>query len=298
MKSDSFSIVYVYLDAAMAENNPGITNDVKIDGFSASENETDQLAAQKRGKSSKSKRGRGKDKRYHPFEPKPNSNKSSQSNDGEKELQNLKLSPSLNSENDFPKLGNPTSQSPYPKPVLTPIKQPPNPKEIEIYLVFDTNVWLLGLDVISEIYHDENLTNFVIYIPDIVAIELDKLKDRKPFVDENGDIPIRARKAIEFQNKGLQVSLSQHPKRVQLQPRETAEDAYKSYTCYKNDDKVIATCLQLKHESKDVGLCTRDKSMQNFAGANGIKLYPQISPELQDKLIQGILLHFDTKCYL
>ena len=166
--------------------------------------------------------------------------------------------PSLNllkSESDFPSLEEPSSKRPFPKPLLRPIQhQQPIPLT-PLYLVFDTNIWLKGLDFISEICYNENLDQYVIYVPDIVAIELNKSKEK----GSSDEVRKLARQAIHFQNRTLRTS-----QKVRQQRRDEAVVSYKFYHCFNNDDRIIATCLQLRREGKDVSLCTRDKSIRKL----------------------------------
>jgi len=134
-----------------------------------------------------------------------------------------------------------------------------------VFIIFDTNVWLKGLNFISEVY--ENLSNHVIYVPDMVAIELNTIKTKR----STEQIRKLARHAIDFINRTLSSD------RVRQQKRDEAMTSYEFYKCFNNDDKIIATCLQLRREGKEIFLCTNDKSMQNFAYSNSIPLYHQNS---------------------
>ena len=133
----------------------------------------------------------------------------------------------------------------------------------DVCIIFDTNIWLECLDFISEVYRSET---YLIYIPDIVAIELNNIKSK----GSTDQLRKLARQAIDFQNRTLQMSA-----RVIQQRRDEAVASYERYKCFNNDDCVIASCIQLRREGKIVHLCTNDKSMQNFAHANGIPLYSQ-----------------------
>merc|ERR1712018_539957 len=103
------------------------------------------------------------------------------------------------SESDFPCLGEPSSKRPFPKPLLRPIQHQQPINLTPVLLVLDTNIWLKGLDFISEIYCNENLDHYVIYVPDIVAIELNKLKEN----GSSDEVRKLARHAIHFQNRTL-----------------------------------------------------------------------------------------------
>ena len=135
-----------------------------------------------------------------------------------------------------------------------------------VFIIFDTNVWLKGLDIISEVY--ENLSNHVIYVPDMVAIELNTIKTK----GSTEHLRKLARRAIAWQNRYFRRS-----DRVRQQRRDEAMASYEVYECFNNDDKIIATCLQLRREGKQIFLCTNDKSMQNFAYSNSIPLFHQNS---------------------
>ena len=145
------------------------------------------------------------------------------------------------------------------------------------YLVCDTNCWMKSLHVIEAILHDPMMVNYIIYVPHRVKEELDnKKKDRNPKTSAE------ARKAIGKQRDFMIA----YPSRVIQQTNQENRDAvinhYSNST--KADHEIIAACLKLKAEGKDVAIYTNDKNLECEAMANNIEVYPPITPNMRRQI--------------
>jgi len=147
------------------------------------------------------------------------------------------------------------------------------------YVVCDTNTWMSSLRVITAILHDHQMVNYNIYVPYRVGEELDNLK-----TDDDPETSANARKAGIAKNDFKKAYPTRLIQQTDLQNR-TAKFKHYSYT-NKADHEIIAACLKLRAEGKDVEMCTNDRNLETEAMANEIPIHPPITPKMRRKIIE------------
>ena len=145
------------------------------------------------------------------------------------------------------------------------------------YIVYDTNVWMKSLRLVTSILHDPIKVNYNVYVPYRVGEELDvKKKDPHPGTSAE------ARRAINAQNNYKKA----YPSRIILQTNMENMIALSNHYANhsKADHEILAACLKIRAEGKDVAMCTKDKNLECAAMANNILTYPPITPNMQRKI--------------
>ena len=148
------------------------------------------------------------------------------------------------------------------------------------FIVCDTNTWMQSLRVITAILHDSQMVNYNIYVPYKVGEELDyKKKDPDP------DTSANARKAIIARNDFMKAYPSRVIQQTNLESRTALFNHY-SFTT-KADHEIIAACLKLRADGKEVEMCTNDKNLECEAMANDIPIHPPITPNMRRQIIES-----------
>ncbi|KYN04040.1 Uncharacterized protein C1orf26 [Cyphomyrmex costatus] len=126
-----------------------------------------------------------------------------------------------------------------------------------LYIVIDTNVFLLNLEIVEEA-KDAAFKNYprpFIVIPWTVICELDYFKH-----NEANELSVKARKAISFIHKQFS---SKHPRFIG-QTREQAIKNKEDFSLNCPDDEILQCCLQISQLQKST-LLSYDKNLCNKA---------------------------------
>jgi len=126
-------------------------------------------------------------------------------------------------------------------------------------VVVDTNVFVSNLSLINRLMEVENV---MVVIPWMVVQELDGLKE-----SEKQKTSVGARAAVRWINKVLLEKNENLITETNVQSRNSS----KKFDSKSPDDKILATCLQLKEECNKVVLATNDVNLANKALINQIK---------------------------
>ena len=139
----------------------------------------------------------------------------------------------------------------------------PKPKKSKL-LVFDTNMWMTsdGQEVILDVMINSNTSK--IFVPWIVSHELDKKK-------ATSDL---ARTGLSYRESFVQAYNDRIINQTAIERSETKEV---NEWIGKNDDEILACCLNLKSNGFEVALSTKDKNLKVDAIANGITTYPPVT---------------------
>ena len=165
---------------------------------------------------------------------------------------------------EFPPLMKPSQRLSDNNQTPTPILMPkPKPKKARL-LVFDTNMWMTsdGQEVILDVMINSNTSK--IFVPWIVSHELDKKK-------ATSDL---ARTGLSYRESFVQAYTDRIINQTAIERSETKEV---NEWIGKNDDEILACCLNLKSNGFEVALSTKDKNLKVDAIANGITTYPPVT---------------------
>lgn len=144
-------------------------------------------------------------------------------------------------------------------------------------LIFDTNIFLLGVDF--------NLIDCVIYTTPEVIEEV----RHKKYSNKNRNILNRIQAAIESKRLLLRTPLDSFIQKIEISSKTTGDFRALSMV----DKQLIALALELKETlNKEVTLYTNDFSMQNLCSELNIPFSPLIRDGIKSKIIWEVYCPF------
>ncbi|MFX0071457.1 MAG: NOB1 family endonuclease [Candidatus Hermodarchaeota archaeon] len=145
------------------------------------------------------------------------------------------------------------------------------------HLIFDTNIFLTGIDF--------NLIKSTIYIvPEVI----EEIKHKK-YLEKNRNIIIKIEAAIESKKLKIKTPSEKYVQKVEAYSRRTGDYSALSIT----DKKLIALTLELKNTfNEEVIIYTNDYSMENLCSELKIPFSPLMKDGIKSKITWEVYCPF------